>query len=168
MHQARHPANQPLSSFFWARSTIIHRTVRCASGAMAACAPTVDCSDEQWWTVPRQKSERRSQRSPDCPVQQDDKELQLSTTPNPNGRADVAHTGQWTVTVRCAAGLSGVPIDSRNNQRLGSGWGLWIPPDHLIQCHPSIQKFSFIARAKSNTPRHNQSNQSTPSSQNQF
>jgi hypothetical protein len=40
-------------------------------------------------------------------------------------------------------------------------------PNHLIQSHPSILSFSFIARAKSNTPRHNQSNQSTQSSQNQ-
>ena len=32
--------------------------------------------------------------APDCPVQQKDKELQRSTAPNPNGRADVARTGQ--------------------------------------------------------------------------
>jgi hypothetical protein len=38
--------------------------------------------------------ERRSQRSPDCPVQQKDKRLQRSTAPNPNGHADVARTGQ--------------------------------------------------------------------------
>jgi hypothetical protein len=38
----------------------------------------------------------------DCPVQQDDKAFQWSTTPNPNDCADVAHTGQCTVTVRCA------------------------------------------------------------------
>jgi hypothetical protein len=42
------------------------------------------------------------QKSPDCPVQQKDKRLQRSTAPNPNGRANVACTGQWTVTVRCA------------------------------------------------------------------
>jgi hypothetical protein len=48
-----------------------------------------------------QKSEQRSQRSPDmsgvpldCPVQQKDKGLQRSTAPNPNERADVARTGQ--------------------------------------------------------------------------
>jgi hypothetical protein len=45
--------------------------------------------------------------APDCPVQQDDKTLQLSTTPNPNGCADVACTG-----------LSGAPIASKLSQRL--------------------------------------------------
>jgi hypothetical protein len=32
--------------------------------------------------------------APDCPMQQKDKRLQRSTTPNPNGRADVARTEQ--------------------------------------------------------------------------
>jgi hypothetical protein len=31
MHQTEQPANQPLSGFFQACSTIIHRTVRCAT-----------------------------------------------------------------------------------------------------------------------------------------
>jgi hypothetical protein len=48
-------------------------------------------------------SEVRAQKSevtglsgvaPNCPVQQKDKRLQRSTAPNPNGRADVARTGQ--------------------------------------------------------------------------
>jgi hypothetical protein len=53
VRQARHPANQPLSGFFWARSTIIHRTVRCATELSGEPAeqrlpgPTVDGSDEQ-------------------------------------------------------------------------------------------------------------------------
>jgi hypothetical protein len=72
-------------------------------------------------TVPRQKSERRSQRAPDCPVQLEDKRLQQSTTPNPNGCADVARTGQCIVTVRWRTGLSGAPIASSLCQWLGSG-----------------------------------------------
>jgi hypothetical protein len=42
--------------------------------------------------VRAQKSEgtRLSGVAPDCPVQQDDKRLQPSTVPNPNGHADVA------------------------------------------------------------------------------
>jgi hypothetical protein len=32
--------------------------------------------------------------APDCPVQQNDKWFQWSTDPNPNGRADMARTGQ--------------------------------------------------------------------------
>jgi hypothetical protein len=75
--------------------------------------PTVDCKTLQCGTMPRQKLERRSQRSPDCPVQQKDKRLQRSTTLNPNGCTDVARTR-----------LSGAPIASSLCQRLGSGWGL--------------------------------------------
>jgi hypothetical protein len=46
--------------------------------------------------VRAQKSEVTglSGMAPDYPVQQDDKALQWSTAPNPNGRADVARTGQ--------------------------------------------------------------------------
>jgi hypothetical protein len=83
-------------------SAIIHRIVRWASGATALCTTTVDCAESIVVNSAAQKSERRSQRSPDCPVQQDDKRLQWSTAPNPNERADVARTGQWTVPVRCA------------------------------------------------------------------
>jgi hypothetical protein len=35
--------------------------------------------------------------APDCLVQLEDKRLQRSTAPNPNGCADVARTGQCTV-----------------------------------------------------------------------
>jgi hypothetical protein len=62
--------------------------------------------------------------TPDCPVQLQDKGFQRSTAPNPNRRADVARTGQWTGPVRCTTRLSGVPIDSKLSQRLGTGWRL--------------------------------------------
>jgi hypothetical protein len=78
-----------------------------------------------------QKSDRRSQRSPDmsgvapdCLVQVQDNDSNGQIAPNPNGRANVARTGQWTVVVRCATGLSGVPIASKVSQRLGSDWRL--------------------------------------------
>jgi hypothetical protein len=51
--------------------------------------------------------------APDCPVQLQDKGSNGQLAPNPNGRADVARTRQWTVVVRCATGLSGVPIASK-------------------------------------------------------
>jgi hypothetical protein len=59
--------------------------------------------------------------------------------------------------------LSGAPIDSRIQPTARSGWEAINTPNHLIHFHPSISELSFIARAKSNTPRHNQSNQSTQS-----
>jgi hypothetical protein len=80
-------------------------------------------SDEQCRTEVRAtKSEVTglSGVAPDCPVQQDDKALQRTTAPNPNGCADVARTGRCTVTVRWRTGLS----------------------------HPSLLKSSFIARTK--------------------
>jgi hypothetical protein len=40
--------------------------------------------------------------APDCSVQLEDKRIQQSTALNPNGCADVARTGQCTMTVRCA------------------------------------------------------------------
>jgi hypothetical protein len=60
----------------------------------------------------------------DCPVQLEDKRIQRSTAPNPNGCADMARTGQCTVAVRWCTGLSDAPIASSLCQRLGSGWGL--------------------------------------------
>jgi hypothetical protein len=87
-----------------ARSAIIHRTVRCATGLSSEpaeqrlSAPTVDSAKA---TVPQQSQKRKSQRAPDCPVQLEDKHLQRSTAQNPNGCTDVARTGQCIVTVRC-------------------------------------------------------------------
>ena len=56
------------------RSTIIHRTVRCAIGLSYELAeqrlpaPTVESSEGTVMNSATQKSERRSQRAPDCPV----------------------------------------------------------------------------------------------------
>jgi hypothetical protein len=99
-----------------------------------------------------------------CPVLQEDKGSYGRPAPNPNGCADVARTGQCTVAVRWRTGLSGAPIASRNQPTTRSGWEAINTPNHLIHSKPSIfSEFSFIARAKFNTPRHNQSNQSTQS-----
>jgi hypothetical protein len=112
---ARRSPNQPLSGFCQARSAIIHRTVRCATdcpvsqqsnnslrtnGRLRRVYSNEQCRAE----VRAAKSEvtRLSSVAPDCPVQQDDKALQRSTAPNPNSCADVACTGQCTMTVRWA------------------------------------------------------------------
>jgi hypothetical protein len=39
---------------------------------------------------------------PDCPVQLQDNSSNGRPAPNPNGHANVARTGQWTLSVRCA------------------------------------------------------------------
>jgi hypothetical protein len=141
---------------------VCHRTVRRASGATAPYAPTVDCAESTVMNNVAQKSEVTvlSGGAPDRPVQQDDKALQWSTAPNTNERADVERIGQW-VTVRCARRQQTSPTTRKWLRAINT-------PNHLIQSHPSIPSFSFIARAKFNTPRHNQSNQSTQSPQNQL
>jgi hypothetical protein len=110
VHQAEQYSNSSLSGFSRARSAIIDRTVRCApdmSGVHRTCpvrqrsngnlAPTVDYKVNS----ARQNSEQRSQSAPDmsgvapdCQVQLQDKGSNGQLAPNPNGHADVAHTGQ--------------------------------------------------------------------------
>jgi hypothetical protein len=103
-----------------AASAIIHRTVRYATGLSGAPAeqrlPARQRLSTKCYGALQYRD--RSQRAPDCLVQQDDRQLQRSTAQNPNRRADVARTGQCTVTVRWCTGLSGASVASKNNQRL--------------------------------------------------
>jgi hypothetical protein len=90
-------------------------------------ASTVNCKSEQWWTVRGRSQSIEVRGHQTCPVWHRTIRCNGSNgqvAPNPNERADVACTGQWTVSVRCATGLSDVPIASKNSQRLGSGWRL--------------------------------------------
>jgi hypothetical protein len=82
--------------------------------------------------------------APDCPVQLQDKGSNGQVAPNPNGRADVARTGQWTMPVRCA--------HRQQKQATTRKWFEVInTPNHLVQWHPSILNITFIARAKPTT-----------------
>jgi hypothetical protein len=153
------PTNQPLSGIFSVRSTIIHRTIQCATGLSGEPAeqrlPTRRRSIAQMNSATTKVRVQKwevtglSGVTPDCPMQKKYKRLQRSTTPNPNGRINVARTGQWTVPVRCATGLSGAPFASRLCQRLGSDWGYKYPqPPHskpskyseiFIHCKSKVQ-----------------------------
>jgi hypothetical protein len=125
------PARRPIEAAtlrkIRAASAIIHRNVRCATGLSGEPAqqqlPTRQRSPTTMNNA-SQKSERRSQRAPDYPVQQDDKGSNGRSAPNPNGWAHVACIGQCTVTVRWCTGLSGAPIASSLPNGYGSGWGL--------------------------------------------
>jgi hypothetical protein len=164
-----------------ARSAIIHRTIRCATGLSGEPAeqrlpaqPTVDCGNVRAGTVPRrsQNSKVRGHRTVRCGTRLSgaakDKRLQWSTAPNPNGFDDVARTGQCTVTVRWCTGLSGAPIASRIQPTTRSGWEAINTPNHLIHYYPSILNSTFIARAKTQHSK-TQSKQSIHSkSQNQL
>jgi hypothetical protein len=145
-----------------------HRTVRWASGATAPCAPTIDCAECTVMNSVAQKSELQSQRSPDCPDQRDNKALQRSTAPNPNGCADVACTGQCTLIVQWRTRLSGAPIASRNQPTVRSGWEAINTPTNSFTPIQAFWNLHSLEEQKPNTPRHNQSNQSTQSPQNQL
>jgi hypothetical protein len=144
-----------------ARSAIIHRIVRCAtrlSGELAEqrlSAPTVDSAKAIVHNSAATESEAKKSEgtrlygvAPDCPVRLEDKRLQRSTAPIPNGCADMARTEQCIVIVRWRTGLSGVPIASRNQPTTRSDWEAINTPNHLIHSHPSILNSSFMARAK--------------------
>jgi hypothetical protein len=123
-------------------SAIIHQTVRCATRLSGdpteqrSTYPTVDCTDKgivNRAKVRSQKSEARTAKSertglsgvpPDCPVPQEDKGLQRSNAPNPNGWLTWHALDNEQYNVRCTTGLSGVPIDNKLSQWLGSCWRL--------------------------------------------
>jgi hypothetical protein len=94
----------------------------------------------------RQKSEYslRCQIAPDCPVPQEDRRLQRSTAPNPNGRLT------WhALTVNNV--VSGAPPDCPVcplTATAGIVVGAINTPNHHHSSHPSIPTSSFNTRAK--------------------
>jgi hypothetical protein len=99
-----------LISFGFSRrsSPIIHRTVRCTSGATATCAQRSTLQSEQCNSDVRaygQRGTRLSGVAPDCPVSHEDKASNDRPAPSPNGRMTWQRTGHCPVahrTVRCA------------------------------------------------------------------
>jgi hypothetical protein len=89
-------------------SAIIHRTVRCTSGATAICAQRSTLQSEQWNSDVRAASQRGTGLSgvtPDCPVPHEDRASNGRPAPSPNGRMTWRRTGHCPVahrTVRCA------------------------------------------------------------------
>jgi hypothetical protein len=130
----------------------------------------VYCDEQCHAEVRAAKSEvtKLSGVAPDCPVQQDDKALQRSTAQNPNSCADVARTGQCTVTVGWRTGLSGAPIDSRNQPTTRSGWEAINTPTTSFTSIQAFLNLHSLQEQKPKTPRHNQSNRFTQSPQNQL
>jgi hypothetical protein len=111
-------------------------------------------SDEQCHTEVRAaKSEviGRSGVAPDCPVHQDDKALQRSTAPDPNGCADMARTGQCTMTVRWRTRLSAAPIDNRNQPTARSGWEAINTPQPPHQLPSMLSEIFIHCKSKSPT-----------------
>jgi hypothetical protein len=113
----------------------VHRTCPVSQRSNDQLCPTVDCG-EQWKCIV-QKSELRSYNAPKCPVPQENKELQLSTAPNPNGLLMWHAPDNEQCHVRYNTVMSGVPID---NNDWNSGWGYKYP--QLPPFNPS--KFSKL------------------------
>jgi hypothetical protein len=157
--QANASMKWQLSGFSASRSAIIHWTVRCApdmSGEPIEQRPTAPngrlrchMNSEQ---CASQKSEQRSQNTPDCPVPQEDKRLQRSTAPNPNGLLTWHALDSEQCHVRCTTRLSGVPIDSNG---WNSGWGYKYPqpppfkPSKFSELHIQYKSKSIHSKTHS-------------------
>jgi hypothetical protein len=96
-------------------------------------------------------------------VQQDDKGSNDRPALNPNDCAKVARTGQCIVAVLWRTRLSDAPIASSLHLPVAFTNVYKYPPQPPHSYPSKHYEFLFIARAKANTPRHNQSNQSTQS-----
>jgi hypothetical protein len=114
------PYNSKLSTlgFLRARSAIIHRTVRCTSGATA-----------------RRRNGRLQKRGSEIPY--------INSACRSHSSRQ-RRTGQWTVPVRCGTGLSGAtrgqkPSKVRSSQTLTVGWRGWrtgLSGAHIDSSHP--------------------------------
>jgi hypothetical protein len=120
--------------------------------------PTVDCAD---CSVRSQSAKLEhtelSGVPPDCPVPQEDRRLQLSTTPNPNVRLTWHTPDSEQCSVWCAHRQQSQPMARKWLEAINT-------PNHLHSSHPSLPTFSINTRAKSYTIRHNQSIKSSQSS----
>jgi hypothetical protein len=118
-------------------STIIHRTVRCASGATVICAQrsTLTMNSTEQYT--RQKSEQKVRGAPDCPMPHEDKA--------PNGRpaptlmkrmtwrrtkhCPVAHRTVWCAHRQQPSPTATIWLVSINTTPIGH-FKVWEPKQH--------------------------------------
>jgi hypothetical protein len=152
-------------------SAIIHRTIRCATGATATRSngrlqkrmTDEQCAQSQSRRVrgAPDSEQNLSGGAPDCTVRQEDKLSNGRLSQNPNGWVTWRRTGQCLVahrTVRCA---------HRQQPSPTAIWWLRAinTPNHHNTKHPSILNIAFNTRAIDFTPRYNQSDRSTKSPQ---
>jgi hypothetical protein len=131
---------------FQGRSAIIHRTVRCASGATATSHATVDCNCIKCATM-RARVRARAGGAPDslqdlsgAPPDSLEAPQVRAPTVEPQRSADVAGALD---SVRWRTGLSGAPCDSTLPTTIFGGWGYKYPN------HPT---FNGIQVFHSSTP----------------
>jgi hypothetical protein len=117
------------------RSAIIHRTVRCASGATATSHAMVVCNRIQCATV-RARVRARAVGAPDslqdlsgAPPDSPEAPQVRAQTVEPNGQLTwLAHR-----TVRWCTGLSGAPCDSTLPTTIFGGWGLLVTCSQMLR-----------------------------------
>jgi hypothetical protein len=85
-------------------------------------------------------------------MQLEDKGLQRSTAPNPNGQLTWHAPNTEQCHVRCTTGLSGAPSTAITRIVVGA----INTPNDLHSSLPSFLNFTFVAKAKDYTPRHSQ------------
>jgi hypothetical protein len=149
------------------RPAIIHRTVRCASGATTTSAPTVTCNCIQCATV---RAEGRhapegaldslqdlSGAPPDCPMAQ--------KTEAPTVRIQRPHdvAGAPDI-VRWRTGLSGAPCDSSLHQTASLVVGAINTPTTPPFIASKFSDFSHLTRAITFNTRHTKEIKSSPKS----
>jgi hypothetical protein len=149
------------------QSAIIHRTVRCASGATATSAPTVACNSIKCATV---RAEVRhvpegtpdtlhdlSGTPPDCPVAQKTEApmVRIQRLGDVAGALD---------SVRWRTGLSGAPCDSSLHQTASLVVGAINTPNHPPFMASKFSRFLHLTRAISFNTRHTKEIKSSPKS----
>jgi hypothetical protein len=147
-------------------SAIIHRTVRCASGATATSRATVDCNRIKCATV-RAEVRARAGGAPDslqdlsgAPPDNLEAPQVRAPTVRTQRPADVAGAPN---SVRWRTGLSGAPCDSSLPTAIFGGWGYKYPTHPTFNC---IQVFHLqhITRAITFNSRHSKEIKSSPKS----
>jgi hypothetical protein len=132
------------------RSAIIHRTVRCASGATATSRVTVDCKRIQCATV-RARVIAAPDGAPDS--------LQdLSGAPPDSPEAPPVRAPTVRTQRPADTGLSGAPCDSSLPTTTFGGWGYQYP-NHPTSNGIQVFHLQHITRAIAFNSRHNQRDQ---------
>jgi hypothetical protein len=149
------------------RSAIIHRIVRCASGATATSAPTVACNRIECATVRADvrlalggapgSLQDLSGAPPDCPVAQKTEALTVGI----QRFDDVAGALD---SVRWRTGLSGAPCDSSLHQTASLVIGVINTPNHPPFMVSKFSNFLHLTRAITFNTRHTKEIKSSPKS----
>jgi hypothetical protein len=149
------------------RSAIIHRTVRCASGATTTSAPTVACNRIKCATVRAEvrhapegapdSLQDMSGAPPDCPVAQKTE----APTVRIQRLGDVIGAPD---SVRWRTGLSGAPCDSSLHQTTSLVVGAINTPNHPPFIASKFSDFPHLTRAIAFNTRHIKEIKSSPKS----